>query len=363
MPQPGQPAASKICLVCKQDCSTRPRSKDSQGRYTCKSCSDQILAHRAKAKPAPVAPKPDPVALTDEPNEDWMWENQTMGEELTSPATPSAMSVCPGCRASMPADSIACPACGHNILTGQKTPKHKEFGDGAGRGSGKFSGVASKGFSILIGKNPLVWALAGIVAGAIGAGIWAGIAVATGLEVGYVAWGVGVLVGIGVGFTARENAGLMSGAIAVIVALASIAAGKFVAVSVIVDRLIPQSALHSTPEKDIDRSLASIADQIASEREARGDKLYWPAGMTLQEAGPLSDYPGDVQAAARKQWEGASPQWKQEYIETHRVTADAIKAGVFASTFGLIDLLWAFLAIGSAWGIGSGAGTDLGGDD
>lgn len=364
MPSPGSPApTSKICIACKRDCSARPRSKDSQGRYTCKDCSDKLAGQRARSvQAAPVVP-PALQTEAEEPGADWMWDNAQAEPTFgAAPSAPAAATACPSCRTNMPGDAIACPACGHNILTGQKTPKSKGKSEGSGSGAGALSGVASKGLSILVGKNPLVWAFGGMVGGAIGAGIWAGLALTLNLEVGYVAWGVGILSGIGVAICARDNAGMISGSIAVIIALASIAAGKYLAVSMLVEKHVPKSLYATTPEDDADISIAQIAEEIAREREARGDKMYWPEGMTLSEAGPLTDYPGDVQNAAKKQWEGASAFWRQEFIQTHRITSDTIKKAAFLTTFSLFDLLWAFLAVGSAWGIGTGVGIDTGDD-
>lgn len=52
----GEAVAAKVCVVCKQDCSKRPRIKDPQGRYTCQTCADKIEAKRqAEAAKVPVA--------------------------------------------------------------------------------------------------------------------------------------------------------------------------------------------------------------------------------------------------------------------------------------------------------------------
>jgi hypothetical protein len=40
------PAPPKICVFCNQDCSRRPRSKDSRGRYMCNEC---LAKRRLKA--------------------------------------------------------------------------------------------------------------------------------------------------------------------------------------------------------------------------------------------------------------------------------------------------------------------------
>lgn len=47
--------AMKICVVCGQDCSDRPRVKDAQGRYACKTC--QAAADAAARAPKPQIPQ------------------------------------------------------------------------------------------------------------------------------------------------------------------------------------------------------------------------------------------------------------------------------------------------------------------
>lgn len=50
----------KICVICGEDCSGRPRIKDSKGMYYCKSCHEEALRRKpARAEAAPP-PKPEP---------------------------------------------------------------------------------------------------------------------------------------------------------------------------------------------------------------------------------------------------------------------------------------------------------------
>src|SRR4051812_21909493 len=76
------PALAKICVFCNQDCSRRPRAKDSRGRYMCNDC----LARRrvkADADSAATPPKPEPpptaAALADS-------EHTMLGAESPEPA-------------------------------------------------------------------------------------------------------------------------------------------------------------------------------------------------------------------------------------------------------------------------------------
>ncbi len=42
--EPGE----KICALCHQDCSTRPRTKDDAGRYFCRACVERVKVERVK---------------------------------------------------------------------------------------------------------------------------------------------------------------------------------------------------------------------------------------------------------------------------------------------------------------------------
>ena len=63
-PGPIGGAAAKICVICGEDCSKRPRVKDASGRYRCEAC----VASQVSAR-SPTAPKEDdaPLELQDEP--------------------------------------------------------------------------------------------------------------------------------------------------------------------------------------------------------------------------------------------------------------------------------------------------------
>lgn len=100
MPDPS-PAKPKLCVICGQDCSTRPRQKDAEGRYACTACVEKQKSRPRPAKPPPLLDEDDAlVALDDEP------------------ARVAAAS-CPGCRAPMPGGAVVCLSCGYNMQTGR----------------------------------------------------------------------------------------------------------------------------------------------------------------------------------------------------------------------------------------------------
>ncbi len=133
----------KICRVCGVDCSNKPRTKDSKGRYYCKACYEKVLrAKKAKAaqqkqeesghaasgppsaEPQPArAPAPAPDgrpkfegSLLDAGPEDETFEL----DELIPGGEPPKL--CHDCGAEVPFDSVICTSCGFNFLTGRSLP-------------------------------------------------------------------------------------------------------------------------------------------------------------------------------------------------------------------------------------------------
>jgi hypothetical protein len=130
----------KICRVCGVDCSNKPRTKDSKGRYYCKACYEKILrAKKAQAAqqtqeepeqtsstppaadPQPAdAPAPAPDgrpkfegSLLDAGPEDETFEL----DELVPGGEPPKL--CHDCGAEVPYDSVICTKCGFNFQTGR----------------------------------------------------------------------------------------------------------------------------------------------------------------------------------------------------------------------------------------------------
>lgn len=109
----------KICGICHQDCSDRPRVKDQRGRYFCKACA---AAHAGRAAPAP-APASQPVAQADtQPDEHpYALDDADPGSsplpiELLDHVERSTP--CPACMHSMPPGAKVCVACGYHVEKG-----------------------------------------------------------------------------------------------------------------------------------------------------------------------------------------------------------------------------------------------------
>lgn len=146
------PTAAKICTICGQDCSNKPRSKDLQGRYTCKACLEgRRAARQASAPPIPVAkpsaaaaapaakpgaaprPAPKPAAPADD-------DAAFMAQLLGNSPSPEP---CANCGHPMVPGSVLCTGCGLNTQTGEtiKTKKVK-----AAKEKGAKSGRSGTGF-------------------------------------------------------------------------------------------------------------------------------------------------------------------------------------------------------------------------
>src|SRR5688572_29239522 len=43
---PSPTGTAKICTICSEDCSAKPRTKDSHGRYYCRGCYERVRARK-----------------------------------------------------------------------------------------------------------------------------------------------------------------------------------------------------------------------------------------------------------------------------------------------------------------------------
>ena len=106
----------KICGLCGEDCSNRPRIKDPKGRYYCKACHELALARReavnATASP-PSEPSPERQPEGDE-------HLAIMGELAEQVALPPVQGTpCPGCGQTLEVGAVLCTNCGYQTATGR----------------------------------------------------------------------------------------------------------------------------------------------------------------------------------------------------------------------------------------------------
>ena len=206
--------------------------------------------------------------------------------------------------------------------------------------------------------NLLKPALGGLVGGIVGAAIWAGIVYATGYSVGWVAWGLGALVGLGVRIMAGQDDGWALGFLAAGIAFVSLLGGKYLAVTLVVNKAVGEIHFSTTP----DEMLVSTADDVVKERLVQGKKVNFAPGMTLEKASKRADYPADVWKEAEKRW-FAIPAGEQARLIKERDQIFEAEMGkktgelrdrIFQKSFSPFDLLWFGLAMFTAFKLGSG---------
>lgn len=201
--------------------------------------------------------------------------------------------------------------------------------------------------------------LGGVLGGLVGAVIWAGISCLTGYEVGWIAWGVGGLVGLGCAW----GGGRPLGAIAVVVTLVSIVAGKYAAVELSIRREfgnqeeVLQSVLTDLRKDGV--VVSYLADEIIVQREAQGETIQWPSGVIPEQADQPSDYPPAIWSEATSKWDGMPTQEREQYRDQleERIRTDVqtffsdISTFGFRNSFGVMDLLFFGLAVATAFKI------------
>jgi len=162
------PAPKKVCTICGEDCSSKPRVKDRRGHYYCKPCHDAALNKRnenaqqddREAQQAMSAPpQVGAASALDDPAEPSELE-ALLGAEASAP--PAASSVCPGCGQPLAQGAVLCVNCGYNFQSGQQLSAKVEKAPKTRAGQPVWP--------IIIGVVGLVVALLGIS--------WAGVSVA-----------------------------------------------------------------------------------------------------------------------------------------------------------------------------------------
>lgn len=224
----------------------------------------------------------------------------------------------------------------------------------------------------LIGSNimgALLGIIGGIVGGVVGAGAWGIIAYLTGYEIGWIAVGVGFVTGLGVAIGSKGRAGVMGGILAAVIALVAVAGGKFFAVEMLAQKYTSSNefkneiAAIELEESDL---VMYVADLMAADMTAKGQPINWPSGMTVETASEEKDYPPELWKDAAARWKALDDATKEQYrMDLRRQMEEAATLMVntvgaaqgFVESFSLFDLLWAFLAVGAAFRVGSGAGS------
>jgi hypothetical protein len=200
--------------------------------------------------------------------------------------------------------------------------------------------------------------LGAFIGTAIGGAVWVAIGYFTHYEVGYVAWAVGGLSGMGVAFMVSENQrDIMTGTLAVAMAVCGILASKYLVVSLLVDQAWGGAIGDEvyTPEMHTSDLAATVVDEWT----AAGKQINWPAEDAADPDDP--GFPPDVMQEARKRYDALTPEQRTEYAAQRREEIAKVMGGMgnqlkdaaFKDSFSPIDLVFFALAAITAFKIGS----------
>ncbi|MFG0253334.1 MAG: hypothetical protein ACF8NJ_10725 [Phycisphaerales bacterium JB038] len=121
-----------------------------------------------------------------------------------------------------------------------------------------------------------------------------------------------------------------------------------------------------------DYVISYVADDIAAEWEDEGRQLDWPALEMDREPAYAEDYPPAVWQEALDQWEAMTDTERRDFKQDVLAYEDAmyeryvqdvgaqVKWQAFLASFSIFDLLWVFLAVASAWKLGTGEAQSIG---
>jgi hypothetical protein len=182
----------------------------------------------------------------------------------------------------------------------------------------------------------------GAVAALVAAGIWALVTKATNTEYGMLAWGVGLLVGVVMSkMTPARSATL--GVYAALLAMLGLATGKVLTLKIM------SASAHELVIEDPEglaqaflmdmRDRESFSPEVNQQILALGDDTLPDALFATMQS----------EAMARME---AAPAPERERVAKHAVTmvmGNLTLTDQFIATLSLFDLLWFFLAIGTAW--------------
>ncbi len=209
------------------------------------------------------------------------------------------------------------------------------------------------------------WILAGSIGGAVSAGIWTAIAYSTGYEIGWIAWLVGVVVGFCVRMAAGDDEGYGPGITAVGIAVLALLVGKYATVSLLVDKHF-QEKMGAVTQINSSHFQVTLCSEVVQEWTTAKKKLTWPPGKTAELAEGINDYPQAVRDEAQKRWAAKPVAEQQALIAERQQSVDEamgglrsmLKTAAFKSSFNGYDILFFFLAIASAFKMGSGMQSD-----
>lgn len=209
--------------------------------------------------------------------------------------------------------------------------------------------------------------IAGGIAGAVCAAIWGGTSYFTGLEIGWIAWGIGFVVGMAMHLAGPRTTGIGPGALAVVLSIVAIVAGKYFASQLVVHHHMKNLGLNAAAERKMDDSQLQrdLGYEIAGEFQSQGKKLAWPlkkepAAVASPAAG--MEFPADVWKETLRRWGKMTPDEKKQRSDAAKDSMQRLMVSLrqelahrgFLDSFSPFDALWFLLAALTAYRTGSG---------
>lgn len=333
-------------MVISCSCGARLRvSAGSIGKKAkCPKCQN-ILPIQAAIKPAAAAPKPAPDAGT-------ALGDLSLFEPAPAGASPPATAACPRCAAPIAAGVRVCTSCGFDLKKGRVLTTALATDSTAKE---KAATLAKAAGTFVLGS------ILSLVGALLGGGVWFLVAWYLNREIGYVALAVGALAGVGM-LIGCKTPSMKAGIVAAVMSAVGIIAAKATIFVVVLYSLITGNSGKIEVQREyvilhvVEQILADKGVTSDAEREKQWDAAHAEAESRVKK---MSD------AEVREKWaeyraaDTAAAEEEQEEAESPpdgagKSAAASLLKGFILANFGLFDLLWFFLALGTAYKIGNG---------
>ena len=344
----------------------------------CPKCGSLLVIKAPAPPPPPVPPAESGGGLLDDLA---AFEQSATASAAPQPATGGKGPACPNCGLALPPSARLCIACGFDLAAGQVRQMAK---GGTAAKPSKTAELAKSAGTFLLGS------VLSLVGALIGGAVWVIVAWYLKLEVGYIAWGVGVLAGLGM-VIGHHNPTSRSGMMAALMAVVGIVAAKATIFIVVLVSVVTGDT------NDIEFQRAYVTAHIANDKlNERGVKD--PAQRQAQWQKTFKEAEAEVKRMSdqevRQKWQAFREEGDSDDLEDAKQDEDSSSETTATSQgggqekapdpgtaqgpereagpgilylflrygFGIFDVLWFILAVGSAYRIGSN-GLSLGGAD
>lgn len=264
---------------------------------------------------------------------------------------------CPQCSLEQPASHDQCSGCGFSLASWRRDPA-KAVDD-----SSDVSARPTEHASMMEGGDSLPGRAIAAAGGAaiLGAIVWSVVAIKSGYEFGLLAWGIGAGIGIAAALTGGRGKG--SAAVCAVLALVSLLGGKYMIVAGLQDEMmemfnaveVEQELYPIYEEYMADARVYRDVTDEASLRRFMVEREYAfasrPQDVDDEEIELFREFdePMLLSMAANE------PDFDEWRTETYDEVMNTVGSSMlFFSSFGLMDILFFALGIGTAWKLGLG---------